>query len=101
MGPGRVPRVFFRADDQLHAARVSEDGSTYEATWVALVRDREELYRRVNERVDGMMAAGLEAEVCDLRRLTEYLDRLHPSPNQPRQPAADPLACGHPTDQPC
>lgn len=38
-------------------------GGLYEATWVALIRDREELYRRVNERVDQMLAAGLVEEV--------------------------------------
>jgi TolB-like protein len=32
---GRAPRVFFKADDQLYAATVSDDGRTYEATWVA------------------------------------------------------------------
>ena len=37
--PGRAPRVFFKADDQLHAARVSADGSTYEATWIAGEKD--------------------------------------------------------------
>lgn len=43
-------------------------GGLYSASWVALVRDREELYRRVNERVDRMMAAGLVAEVEAFRR---------------------------------
>jgi tRNA dimethylallyltransferase len=38
-------------------------GGLYPAIWVALVRDREEHYRRVDQRVDEMMAAGLEAEV--------------------------------------
>jgi tRNA dimethylallyltransferase len=38
-------------------------GGLYDATWVALVRDREELYTRVNNRVDEMMAAGLVDEV--------------------------------------
>jgi len=37
--PGRAPRVFFKADDQLHAARVSADGSTYEASWIAGEKD--------------------------------------------------------------
>ena len=39
------------------------DGGLYEATWVALIRDREELYRRVDARVDEMVAAGLVREV--------------------------------------
>lgn len=38
-------------------------GGLYDATWVALIRDREELYARVNARVDGMLAAGLVEEV--------------------------------------
>ena len=40
-----------------------DQGGLYEATWVALIRDREELYRRVNERVDAMIAGGLVEEV--------------------------------------
>jgi tRNA dimethylallyltransferase len=44
-----------------HASQTA--GGLYDATWVALVRDREELYARVNARVDGMMAAGLVDEV--------------------------------------
>lgn len=32
---GRAPRIFFKADDQLHAATVSADGSVYQAAWVA------------------------------------------------------------------
>ena len=31
----QAPRVFFWADDQLYPAKVSADGSTYEAVWVA------------------------------------------------------------------
>jgi tRNA dimethylallyltransferase len=38
-------------------------GGLYPATWVALVRDRAELYRRVDERVDAMIAGGLVEEV--------------------------------------
>jgi TolB-like protein len=37
--PGRAPRVFFKADDQLYAARASADGTTYEANWVAGQKD--------------------------------------------------------------
>lgn len=40
-----------------------QGGGLYTAAWVALVRDREELYRRVNERADAMMAAGLVDEI--------------------------------------
>jgi tRNA dimethylallyltransferase len=43
-------------------------GGLYTASWAALVRDREELYRRVNERADAMMAAGLVAEIEGFRR---------------------------------
>lgn len=45
-----------------------EAGGLYTASWAALVRDREELYRRVNERADAMMAAGLVAEIEGFRR---------------------------------
>ena len=44
-------------------AESQEQGGLYPATWVALVRDREELYARVNARVDEMMVAGLVEEV--------------------------------------
>lgn len=44
-------------------AESREQGGLYPATWVALVRDRQELYARVNARVDEMMAAGLVEEV--------------------------------------
>lgn len=37
--PGRAPRVFFKADDQLHAAKAAADGSTYEATWISGEKD--------------------------------------------------------------
>ena len=32
---GQAPRVFFKVDDQLYPAIVSEDGRVYESTWVA------------------------------------------------------------------
>jgi hypothetical protein len=32
---GRAPRVFFKADDQLHGATFSAEGGTYQATWIA------------------------------------------------------------------
>lgn len=32
---GRVPRVFFKADDQLYAATATIDGRSFEATWIA------------------------------------------------------------------
>jgi tRNA dimethylallyltransferase len=40
-----------------------EEGGLYDAVWVALIRDREELYRRVDTRVDQMIAHGLVEEV--------------------------------------
>jgi tRNA dimethylallyltransferase len=43
-------------------------GGRFHALMVALVRDREELYRRVNARVDEMIAAGLIEEVDRFRR---------------------------------
>jgi tRNA dimethylallyltransferase len=44
-------------------AESQETPGLYDATWVALVRDREELYHRVNTRVDAMLADGLVEEV--------------------------------------
>jgi tRNA dimethylallyltransferase len=44
-------------------AESREAPGLYDATWVALIRDRQELYRRVNARVDEMMANGLVEEV--------------------------------------
>jgi tRNA dimethylallyltransferase len=38
-------------------------GGLYDATWVALMRDRQELYRRVNARAEEMMANGLVEEI--------------------------------------
>lgn len=38
-------------------------GGLYDATWVALMRDRQELYRRVNARAEQMMANGLVEEI--------------------------------------
>jgi len=54
-----------------------EAGGLYDAVWVALVRDREELYRRVNARVDQMMASGLVDEVRGF--LAEGLTAATPS----------------------
>jgi len=38
-------------------------GGLYRAFWIALIRDRAELYQRVEARVDAMLAAGLVDEV--------------------------------------
>jgi tRNA dimethylallyltransferase len=38
-------------------------GGRYEARWIALIRDREEIYRRIDARVDVMIEAGLIEEV--------------------------------------
>jgi tRNA dimethylallyltransferase len=40
-----------------------QEGPLYPAEWIALIRDRQQLYRRVNERVDQMLAHGLVEEV--------------------------------------
>lgn len=44
--------------------RSQAEGGRYDALWLALVRDRQELYRRVEARVDAMLDAGLVEEVC-------------------------------------
>ncbi len=36
---GRPPRVFFKSDDQIHAASVSDDGLTFESSWIAGEKD--------------------------------------------------------------
>jgi len=43
--------------------RSRSEGGLYPAVWVALVRDRAELYARVDARVDEMIAGGLVEEV--------------------------------------
>jgi tRNA dimethylallyltransferase len=49
-------------------AQSQEAGGRFEAVWVALVRDREEIYERIERRVDEMIAAGLIEEVEAFRR---------------------------------
>jgi len=44
-------------------AESQEVPGLYDAIWIALIRDREELYDRVDSRVDAMLADGLVAEV--------------------------------------
>jgi tRNA dimethylallyltransferase len=39
------------------------EGGRYTALWIGLVRDREEIYRRIDARVDEMISAGLIEEV--------------------------------------
>lgn len=53
--------------------RSQEVGGHFQSQIIALLRDREELYRRVDARVDGMIAAGLIEEVESFRQegLTE------------------------------
>jgi tRNA dimethylallyltransferase len=46
-----------------HQARSQSDGGRFDAVWVALIRDREELYERIERRVDEMIATGLIEEV--------------------------------------
>jgi tRNA dimethylallyltransferase len=43
-------------------ARSQEAGGRFEPVWVALVRDRAEIYERIERRVDEMIAAGLIEE---------------------------------------
>ena len=47
----------------VHQARSREVGGRFDAVWVALIRDRAEIYARIEWRVDEMIAAGLIAEV--------------------------------------
>jgi tRNA dimethylallyltransferase len=44
-------------------ARSQEAGGRFEAVWVALIRDRDGIYARIERRVDEMIAAGLIEEV--------------------------------------
>jgi hypothetical protein len=37
--PGRAPRAFFKADEQIYAASFSVDGNEYEASWIAGEKD--------------------------------------------------------------
>lgn len=46
-----------------HNARSKEQPSPYDCLYIYLTRDRQELYERINARVDAMIAAGLEDEV--------------------------------------
>jgi tRNA dimethylallyltransferase len=46
-----------------HQARSQSTGGRFEPVWVALIREREELYARIERRVDEMIAAGLIEEV--------------------------------------
>jgi tRNA dimethylallyltransferase len=48
--------------------RSQEVGGRFEPVWVALVREREEIYERIERRVDEMIAAGLIEEVEGFRR---------------------------------
>lgn len=63
----RVVRAFeFLADDTTYAAQhagFSARESVYEARFIGLTMDRQLLYRRIDERVDAMLAAGLLGEV--------------------------------------
>lgn len=49
-------------------ARSQEAGGRFEPVWVALVRDRGEIYERIERRVDEMIAIGLIEEVEEFRR---------------------------------
>ncbi|MCK4547126.1 MAG: tRNA (adenosine(37)-N6)-dimethylallyltransferase MiaA [Candidatus Eisenbacteria sp.] len=66
----RAMEVFMLTGDPISRLRerVSEDNPPLDATVVGLTRNREDLYDRINRRVDQMMDAGLVDEV---RRLVE------------------------------
>lgn len=49
-----------------HNAEEHEKEAAYRAAYFCLTMDREKLYQRINERVDGMIEAGLEEEVRSL-----------------------------------
>jgi tRNA dimethylallyltransferase len=61
----RALEVFLQTGEPISGvqARSQAAGGLYEPALVALERDREELYQRVNARVDAMLAAGLADEV--------------------------------------
>lgn len=44
-------------------AESQQEGGRYTARWIELVRDREEIYRRIDARVDAMIESGLIEEV--------------------------------------
>jgi tRNA dimethylallyltransferase len=61
----RVTRALevWEASGGLPEARCRPAHGLYDATWVALLRDRQELYARVETRVEAMLTAGLVQEV--------------------------------------
>lgn len=52
-----------------HNARMRKKASPYDFHYFVLVQEREELYRRIDERVDRMMEKGLADEVKRLREM--------------------------------
>jgi tRNA dimethylallyltransferase len=51
-----------------HQARSQEIGGRFHAVWVALIRDREQIYARIEQRVDRMIDQGLIEEVVGFLR---------------------------------
>ena len=47
---------------------MGEKGAGYRLTWIGLTMDRAALYRKIDDRVEEMVAAGLEGEVRELLR---------------------------------
>src|SRR5204862_1496474 len=47
----------------VHQHRSLAEGGRFEPIWVALLRDRQEIYARIDHRVDEMIAGGLIEEV--------------------------------------
>ncbi|MDN4593845.1 tRNA (adenosine(37)-N6)-dimethylallyltransferase MiaA [Polycladomyces subterraneus] len=68
-------RRIIRALEVFHAKGVpfshlqKQEGSLYNTLWIGLTMPREQLYERINRRVDQMMADGLVEEVKRLRAL--------------------------------
>ncbi len=52
-----------------HNREQRQNASPYHFAYFVLTDGRDRIYQRINERVDQMMAQGLEAEVCALRDL--------------------------------
>ena len=69
--PRSVP-AHWRAHQRV-AAKEDRGQRPYDPLYIGLVRDREELYSRVNQRVDQMLKEGLVAEVAAL--LERYPDQ--------------------------
>lgn len=61
--------VHFNGQGLADFASVSQTTKDYDAIMIGLTRDRSELYRRIDERVDQLIAEGLLDEVNTLRKM--------------------------------